>query len=118
MFVKSFEGLKKWEKEVAKRANLKTIKGQEWLQRGFFIVTNAAVIDTRLTAMDLRIYEVLLMHLFKKETCFPSQTTIAKEAGLKYRVTANKHIKKLISLGYLTVEPRKGETLIYRPIVR
>lgn len=96
---------------------LKADKGQEWLARGFTIVPNRAVVTEQLTASEYRVYTILLMHLMRKDKCFPSQQTIAKEAGVTRRWII-KIIPKLVKLGFLKVEKRSGKPNIYIPLIK
>lgn len=99
---------------------LEASNGQQWIKEGFTLVANKAITNRDLTSTTFKIYVVLLMHLFRKDKCFPSLTTIANEAGLNHRQNVSPHIKKLIKLGYILVESgkNKGSNNIYRPIVK
>ena len=96
---------------------IKAVKGQRWLQEGFTMITNAAIIDKNLHPTTLKVYLILLMHLMKKESCFPSLKLLSEEVHLSPRQTIS-HIKKLEKIGYIKVERKKGGNNTYYPIVK
>lgn len=100
------------------RALLEANPKQKWLQEGFTIIANRAVVDENLTSSDLRVYVILLMHLINREVCFPSQKTIAQEAGIKTTRQILNIMRKLEKLGYVKVERTAGKVNIYRPLIK
>jgi biotin operon repressor len=71
---------------------------------GFAMIPTAVLMDERLTRSSLVVFWALTVHLFRgKEYCFPSLTTLQKEAHSS-RPTIIKAIKSLEEYGYLQVE--------------
>jgi hypothetical protein len=85
-------------------------RGRSTLKRQpdpFTIVGNAIIEDERITKHALLVYMILCKHADRNgENCFPSLTTIAKEARAG-KSSAIDAIKELIQYGYLTKTRRK-----------
>ncbi|PHC21701.1 helix-turn-helix domain-containing protein [Bacillus wiedmannii] len=78
-------------------------------RRGFFIIDNEIVDDTRLTHKEMAIYMVLCRHLNQETgSCFPSLSTIGKKVGMS-KNTIIKSLNLLIECGYVFKEKRNGE---------
>jgi hypothetical protein len=75
---------------------------------GFSMIPTQILMDERLSRSCLVVFWVLTVHIFRgKRFCFPSTTTIAKEAHSS-RPTVIKAIKELEQYGYLEVERSAG----------
>lgn len=78
-------------------------------RRGFFMIDNEIVDDTRLSHKEMAIYMVLCRHLNQETgSCFPSLSTIGKKVGMS-KNTIIKSLNLLIECGYVFKEKRNGE---------
>ncbi|PEU21531.1 DNA replication protein [Bacillus wiedmannii] len=78
-------------------------------RRGFFMIDNEIVDDTRLTHKEMAVYMVLCRHLNQETgSCFPSLPTIGKKVGMS-KNTVIKALNTLIEIGYVTKEKRSSK---------
>ena len=75
-------------------------------RNGFTIIEDRAILDERLGKETLLVYIALCMHSNKAQVCWPSLSTIAKEARCA-RSTVQRCLKELVDLGYIEKETRK-----------
>lgn len=78
-------------------------------RRGFFMIDNEIVDDTRLSHKEMAVYMVLCRHLNQETgSCFPSLPTIGKKVGMS-KNTVIKALNTLIEIGYVTKEKRSSK---------
>ncbi|PEL63247.1 helix-turn-helix domain-containing protein [Bacillus wiedmannii] len=78
-------------------------------RRGFFMIDNEIVDDTRLTHKEMAVYMILCRHLNQETgSCFPSLPTIGKKVGMS-KNTVIKALNTLIEIGYVTKEKRSSK---------
>ena len=87
---------------------------------GFSTVYTKVVADQRLSTTDKAVFMALSTFAFNgKDTCFPSQKTIANMLNICTR-TVQRSIKKLKEVGYVKVERNLGYVNLYtlfKPII-
>ncbi len=75
------------------------------MNQRFTITPANAATDKNLTDSEHRTLSVIGIFGDKNGWCWPSQSTLAEMRGVS-RKTINLHIKRLIDLGYLNIQPR------------
>ena len=75
------------------------------MNQRFSITPAKAATDNELTDSEHRTLAVIGIYGDKNGWCWPSQSTLAEMRGVS-RKTINVHIKRLIDLGYLNIQPR------------
>jgi hypothetical protein len=88
-----------------------------YIKSGFTMVPNKVLLDTALSAMALRLFEVLENHSGEHRTCWPGYPLLAIEVGCSVKWLPSV-IKKLVEAGYLHVQYRQGKTNIYTLLLR
>ncbi|MDY0873113.1 helix-turn-helix domain-containing protein [Dongia rigui] len=73
----------------------------------------AAVSDRRLSGDDLRALCAIAIYVNRKGTCWVSTERLAQDLGL-HRRSIQRHVKRLIDLGYLRKEQGFDTSLGYR----
>ncbi|HFR4146081.1 TPA: DnaD domain protein [Bacillus cereus] len=78
-------------------------------RRGFFMIDNEIVDDSKLSHKEMAVYMVLCRHLNQETgSCFPSLSTIGKKVGMS-KNTIIKSLNLLIECGYVSKEKRNSE---------
>lgn len=78
-------------------------------RRGFFMIDNEIVDDSKLSHKEMAVYMVLCRHLNQETgSCFPSLSTIGKKVGMS-KNTIIKSLNLLIECGYVSKEKRSSE---------
>lgn len=90
---------------------LKLPKEMRWMEEGFTIIPNSVLIAEIPRELKM-LYCILLMFAFKKGSCWPGVPKIADCLGVSDRAV-QKNLKKLISVGWLRIDYRKGRTSVY-----
>ncbi len=75
------------------------------MNQRFSITPAKAATDNELTDSEHRTLSVIGIYGDKNGWCWPSQSTLAEQRSVS-RKTINVHIKRLIDLGYLNIQPR------------
>lgn len=75
----------------------------------FLMVAHDLITDVNITSNEFRIYTYLMSLYNSTQDCsFPSMETIVEKLGIT-KPTVNKSIKKLVELGYMTIEKQKAK---------
>jgi len=87
---------------------------------GFTAIYSKVIADQRLSTTDKAVFMALSTFAFNgKDTCFPSQKTVANMLNICTR-TVQRSIKKLKEVGYVKVERNLGYVNLYtlfKPII-
>ena len=79
----------------------------------FAIVPASAVCDRRIGATDVRVLAAIAIHASRDGRCWPAVPTIAGLAQISAR-HARSCIGRLVELGHLEKEERRGQSNVYR----
>lgn len=91
---------------------VRLIMKPNWLAKGFTTFPNS-IFESKLSSNGRLTYLALLSFAFgKKDSCFPSATSLGKRARTS-RDTIFRGIKELEQLGYLIRKSRKGKTNLF-----
>ena len=80
--------------------------------KGFTMIPNEILLDTELSASDIRVYLILKYHAMEKDSSFPSINTICRETGLS-KSTVLRSTEKLETRGHIQKRYRPGTSVLY-----
>lgn len=93
--------------------NIRFEGGDLLTKRGYTLVPNFLLNDSRLSSSAKLVYVMLLKYAWEKDYCFPGQKTLASDIGKSER-HVHSAIKELEARGLLSVKRRgQGKSNIY-----
>ena len=80
--------------------------------KGFTMIPNEILLDTELSASDIRVYLILKYHAMEKDTSYPGINKICQETGLS-RSTVLRSTETLKATGYIKKNHRRNNSVVY-----